>query len=412
MLRMPLFILASSILAQLMPVGCPSGGNNNDTTLPDRGVIELQATATPTAAYGDRVSLSVHTTGSSDGVDFAWLQVSGQGVRIDNASNSAASFEAPSLETTQTLRFRVTAHNEAGDVGSAEVKTVVSADPDFGNHGSSGSGGTGSQGATVVARAGTDRTAEEDSTVSLDGSASVGNGLSYQWRQLSGADVTINNATSEQATFTAPPFDTGGDNALEFELVVRDSSSRTARDRVIVAVTAKSGTTTDTRVRFHTSMGDFVMEMESQKSPNTVANFLQYVDDGFYNNTIIHRVVPGFVIQGGGFETGMVQKTPRDPVDGEAPNGLSNVRGTVAMALTAGNPDSGTSQWFVNLVDNTFLDNQNFTVFARVVEGMSIVDQITTVQTTSRNGFDDVPVTDVTVITVERLADEDGLISP
>ncbi|MBL8879374.1 MAG: peptidylprolyl isomerase [Phycisphaerales bacterium] len=403
MLRMSLMMLATSLLAQLVPAGCPFSGNNNDTSLPDRGVIGVQASATPTAAARDRVALSAQTTVAAADVSFAWLQVSGPGVRIDDANGASASFAAPSLQTTQTLRFRVTAHNAAGDVGSAEVKTVVTADPNFGVDTGSGNGGSGSQGSSLIARAGADKSAEEESTVTLDGSGSIGGGLTFQWRQLSGTDVTINSAAAARATFTAPAFETGGQNTLEFELVVRDSSARTARDRVLITITAKSGTTTNTRVRFRTSMGDFVMEMETQKSPNTVANFLQYVDDNFYNNTIVHRVVPGFVIQGGGFETGLVQKTPRDPVNGEAPNGLSNVRGTVAMALTAGNPNSGTSQWFVNLVDNTFLDAQKFTVFARVVEGMNIVDQIATVQTTSRNGFDDVPVTDVIVTSVERL---------
>lgn len=406
MLRMPFLMLAASCLAQLVPAGCPFSGNDNDTTLPDRGVVAVEATIAPTAAVGDRVALSAHALDSSDDVVFAWLQVSGPGVRINDSGAADASFVAPSLQTTQTLRFRVTAHNAAGDVGSDEVKTVVTADPNFGLDSGGGNGGTGNQGSSLIARAGADKSAEEESSVTLDGSGSIGGSLTFQWRQLSGAEVTINSAASARATFTAPAFDAGGENALEFELVVRDASARTARDRVRVTITAKSGTTTNTRVRFRTSMGDFVMEMETQKSPNTVANFLQYVDDNFYDNTIVHRVVPGFVIQGGGFEAGLVQKTPRDPVNGEAPNGLSNVRGTVAMALTAGNPNSGTSQWFVNLVDNTFLDGQKFTVFARVVEGMNIVDQIATVQTTSRNGFDDVPVTDVTVSDVERLPEE------
>lgn len=404
MLRVSCLFLASSFLAQLLPVGCPAGGNNSDDDLPDRGVIALQATATPSANAGDRVSMTVRTVQDSADARFSWLQISGQGVRIDDSETSSASFIAPSLQSTQTLRFRVTARNSAGEVGSAEVKTIVAADPNFGS--SSGSGGGGSQGTSLVARAGADKSAEEESTVTLDGSASVGSGLSFQWRQLRGADVTINNATSMRATFVAPAFESEGDNTLEFELVVRDSSARIARDRVLITITQKTGIVTKPRVRFRTSLGDFVMEMESQRSPNTVANFLQYVDENFYDNTIVHRVVPGFVIQGGGFTSGMVQKTPRAPIDGEAPNGLSNVRATVAMALTAGNPDSGTSQWFVNLVDNTFLDRQNFTVFARVVEGMNVVDQIATVQTTSRNGFDDVPVTEVIVFDVERLPAE------
>jgi cyclophilin family peptidyl-prolyl cis-trans isomerase len=143
--------------------------------------------------------------------------------------------------------------------------------------------------------------------------------------------------------------------------------------------------------------------MEGDRSPNTVANFLQYVDDDYYDNTILHRVVAGFVVQGGGFSTGLVQKTPRDPIDSEAPNGLSNIRATVAMALQAGDPNSGTSQFFVNLVDNSFLDDQMFTVFARVVEGMDVVDRIAGVATATRNGFENVPVTDIVVRDAVRL---------
>ena len=157
------------------------------------------------------------------------------------------------------------------------------------------------------------------------------------------------------------------------------------------------------RVAFETSEGRIVVEVNADKSPKTVANFLQYVNDGFYNGTIFHRVISGFMIQGGGFTPDMTQKPTRAPVPIESMNGLKNVRGTVAMART-GDPNSATAQFFINVVDNPMLDyprpdGYGYAVFGTVVEGMDVVDKIRAVHTGPRGSFQDVPATPVVIKT-------------
>jgi len=137
-----------------------------------------------------------------------------------------------------------------------------------------------------------------------------------------------------------------------------------------------------------------------------VVNFLRYIDDGFFNDTIFHRIVPGFVIQGGGFTEDMTQKRTQPPIKNEADNGLKNARGTLSMART-NDVNSATSQFFVNLKDNDFLDhkrgNFGYAVFARVTSGMDVIDQIAAVETGRRRGFDDVPVEAVIMKSVHRI---------
>jgi cyclophilin family peptidyl-prolyl cis-trans isomerase len=160
-------------------------------------------------------------------------------------------------------------------------------------------------------------------------------------------------------------------------------------------------------LRFETSLGGFTVEMFEKEAPQTVANFLKYVDDEFYDGTIFHRVVPGFVIQGGGLEPDMSQKTTRPPVRNEAHNGLENLRGSLSMART-NDIHSATSQFFVNLADNEFLDHRpgqyGYAVFGRVTEGMDVVDKIAAVGTGRKKGFDDCPTEDVLIRTVRRSA--------
>lgn len=160
-------------------------------------------------------------------------------------------------------------------------------------------------------------------------------------------------------------------------------------------------------VRFETSLGDFVLELFPAEAPVTVENFLQYVDDGHFEGTVFHRVIPGFVIQGGGLTEDMSQKSTRAPIANEATNGLRNLRGTLSMART-NDVNSATSQFFVNLVDNAFLDHQGprnygYAVFAKVVEGMDVVDKIAAVQTGRRRGHDDVPLEPVVVKAARRV---------
>ena len=159
-------------------------------------------------------------------------------------------------------------------------------------------------------------------------------------------------------------------------------------------------------IRFETSLGDFSIELFEKEAPESAANFTRYIDDGFFDGTIFHRIVPGFVIQGGGFTEDMTQKKTQPPVKNEADNGLKNKRGTLSMART-NDINSATSQFFVNLKDNDFLDhsrgNFGYAVFAKVTEGMDVIDKIAAVETGRKKGFDDVPVEAVTMKTVRRV---------
>jgi len=159
-------------------------------------------------------------------------------------------------------------------------------------------------------------------------------------------------------------------------------------------------------IRFETTLGDFTIEFFEKEAPLSVANFLRYIDDGFFDGTIFHRIVPGFVIQGGGFTEDMTQKKTHPTVKNEADNGLKNERGSLSMART-NDVNSATSQFFVNLKDNDFLDhsraNFGYAVFARVTEGMDVIDKIAAVETGRRRGFDDVPDEAVIMKSVRRV---------
>lgn len=157
-----------------------------------------------------------------------------------------------------------------------------------------------------------------------------------------------------------------------------------------------------TQVKVETNMGSFVLELNDKAAPKTVANFLAYVKSGFYKNTLFHRVIPNFMIQGGGFVTGMEEKDTRAPIALESRNGLTNRRGTIAMART-NNPNSATSQFFINVRDNHFLDaaqsqdGNGYAVFGKVISGMETVDAIAGVKTHSVGYYDDVPIRDVVI---------------
>ena len=158
-------------------------------------------------------------------------------------------------------------------------------------------------------------------------------------------------------------------------------------------------------MKLQTSMGNIVIELNEQAAPVTVKNFLGYVQSGFYDGTIFHRVITGFMIQGGGFTPKMIRKKTLDPIINEAKNGLSNKRGTIAMART-NNPNSATSQFFINHRDNDFLnymdDNRpGYAVFGKVIEGMDVVDAIASVKTTTRDGMENVPVEPVEIVSAK-----------
>jgi peptidyl-prolyl cis-trans isomerase B (cyclophilin B) len=171
--------------------------------------------------------------------------------------------------------------------------------------------------------------------------------------------------------------------------------------------TQDSKTTKDkkTMVKLHTNHGIITLQLDAEKAPNTVKNFLDYVNSGFYSNTIFHRVIGNFMIQGGGFEPGMKQKAVNAPIKNEAANGLKNDNYTVAMART-GDPHSATAQFFINVKDNGFLnypgqDGWGYCVFGKVVEGKEVVDAIRNVKTGNRSGFQDVPLEDVIITKAE-----------
>jgi peptidyl-prolyl cis-trans isomerase B (cyclophilin B) len=156
-------------------------------------------------------------------------------------------------------------------------------------------------------------------------------------------------------------------------------------------------------IKLHTNFGEISIELDADKAPITAANFQQYVEEGFYTNTIFHRVIDGFMIQGGGFDTDMNQKSTKAPIKNEANNGLTNKTYTIAMARTP-NPDSASSQFFINVADNDFLNftsptsqGWGYCVFGKVTAGTEVVDKIGKVKTGNRNGHQDVPLEPVII---------------
>ena len=168
-------------------------------------------------------------------------------------------------------------------------------------------------------------------------------------------------------------------------------------------------------VRIKTNYGSMVAQMLPDKAPKTVANFLAYVQRGFYAGTLFHRVIKGFMIQGGGLKAGMYSKATNEPIPNEAINGLQNKRFTLAMARTP-DPHSATSQFFINMADNHFLDYTaptedgfGYCVFGRLLEGLDVAMAISELATESRAGYKDVPVQNVTIETIEEIVEGDGV---
>ncbi|UFH48186.1 peptidylprolyl isomerase [Pseudomonas sp. KNUC1026] len=159
-------------------------------------------------------------------------------------------------------------------------------------------------------------------------------------------------------------------------------------------------------VQLATDFGQITLELDAEKAPISTANFLQYVDSGFYNNTIFHRVIPGFMVQGGGFTRDMNEKPTQAPIKNEADNGLRNVRGTLAMARTSA-VNSATAQFFVNVKDNDFLDHGGrdfgYAVFGKVTQGMDVVDQIVNAPTTTQRGMQNVPSNPIMIKSAKRI---------
>jgi peptidyl-prolyl cis-trans isomerase B (cyclophilin B) len=160
---------------------------------------------------------------------------------------------------------------------------------------------------------------------------------------------------------------------------------------------------TPTKVKLTTTLGEIIIQLNTEKAPVSSANFLTYVNEGFYNGTIFHRVIPGFMAQGGGFDISFNQKEVHPPIKNEADNGLTNLRGTIAMART-NDPNSATAQFFINYKDNSFLNftsqtpsGWGYAVFGEVIEGMDVVDAMSKQATGNRGGHQDVPKTDIVI---------------
>jgi len=184
-----------------------------------------------------------------------------------------------------------------------------------------------------------------------------------------------------------------------------EKTNKQQADKKIVSSERDNVKSQSNVVKLQTSKGNIVIELNEQAAPVAVKNFLGYVEAGFYDGTIFHRVIPGFMIQGGGLTKQMIEKKTRDPIVNEAKNGLSNKRGTISMARS-NNPNSATAQFFINHKDNDFLDyiddnKAGYAVFGKVIEGMEVVDAIALVETTTRNGKEDVPVEPIIIISAK-----------
>lgn len=414
MIRMHVLTLGMLIIAQASTLQCPLG---TDAGTPDfvftptpRTIPTFADRSTDTAEVGDEVSLFAEADDIGGGaIFFSWVQVGGPGVRIEDSLSEEAFFVAPSVGSETTLEFLVTTRNAAGDVGRATIDVTVEADPSYQPPGPDGTPVTGGGTRGPNANAGSDQSVEAGSTVILSGAASSGAGLTFSWAQVFGPTLTLEGASSGRLTFTAPDFVNGGTNRLEFELTVTDVRGRRDTDRIVIKISS-AGSGDNPQVRVVTNFGNITVELFPQEAPITVANFLEYVDDDFYDGLIFHRVIAGFVIQGGGFQPGLTPRDGRDPIILESRNGLQNDRGTIAMART-NDPNSASSEFYFNLVDNNDLNFsegppvvEGYAVFGRIIEGLSVIDRIGAVDTESRQGFNDVPVQDVIIQRVERVA--------
>jgi cyclophilin family peptidyl-prolyl cis-trans isomerase len=179
---------------------------------------------------------------------------------------------------------------------------------------------------------------------------------------------------------------------------------------LIASLVSVSAFSADPRVEIKTSLGTMIVELDKTKAPKSVENFLAYTKDGFYNGTIFHRVIDGFMVQGGGFTADMNQKKTRDPIENEAKNGLKNVVGSLAMARTNA-PHSATSQFFINLVNNERLDNPSFdgwgyAVFGKVVDGLPVLEKIAKVATSNAGMHQNVPTTPVVIESVRLIPEK------
>ncbi|MBN1346349.1 MAG: peptidylprolyl isomerase, partial [Phycisphaerae bacterium] len=333
-------VLASAVLTFQLTVSDDKGSRDSAsvsvTVLSKESYPSLVVDALDdeTAEGGEKVTLAGSARGGVGTLSYRWQQTSGNTVSLSDASSAVASFTAPKLQTATTLAFMLTVTDEAGQTQSQTMSVQVAA--------------------TFSADAGDDVTTSPGLTATLSGSVIGGSGdATFEWTQTDGPNVVLSDANVAAPTFTAPSV--AEDTKLTFLLRVVDAVKGTSTDTVTVTVDIPI-------VRFSTTMGEFAMLLRSEEAPLGVANFLRYVDEGFYVGLIIHRVIPPAadpndmaIIQGGGWYPDFSPTMRYDPIPIESDNGLKNVRGTVAYARTAV-PDSATSEFFINLNDNPGLD--------------------------------------------------------
>ncbi len=353
----------------------------------DTDDVTLTVNSPPTAVAGEdravnggqRVTLDGTASTDADGDDltFAWRQIDGPDVTLVNGATDTAQFTAPQEDTE--LSFELVVVDANGGRGTDTVTITVSLEENL----------------PPQANAGMDRNVVVGMVVTLSASESTdpngGDELSYQWEQTSGTAVTLSDGDSERATFTVPE----GADTLAFQVTVNDSSGEESSAAVTLSIVDQPV------ARLETSMGVVEMELLIDDAPVTCLNFLRYIDEGFFDGTVFHRVVPDFVVQGGGFLPDGSKKTGQhDPIVNEYGQDRSNLRGTVAMAKVGGDPDSATSEFFFNLADNSEnLDNQNggFTVFANVIEGMDVVDAMAAVDLDGETPVEDIILESATI---------------
>ncbi|MFH0981645.1 MAG: peptidylprolyl isomerase [Planctomycetota bacterium] len=317
---------------------------------------------------------------------YLWEVVTDQAVTFESPDQPETGF---TIAESGTVVVRVTVRDEAAHAVGAAEWTIEAV----------------SEGGLTVTASGPSSVAV-DEMVAVSASVSNAEGeVTYSWTVTDGeAELT----DADKQTVSVRPTAVG---RLAVQVEVTDTAGNTADAEYMVTITEELPQVLVTIVDF----GEMVFELRPDVAPETVANFLQYVDDGFYDGLLIHRVVADFVVQGGGFQADengeLVEVETRDPIPSEADNGLSNVRGTVAMALSSSGGqtlvDSATSQWFVNLANNNLpgpldLDAQGFTVFGTVIEGMDVADAIGQVAVTTRSSQVNAPVEDVVIESIVR----------
>jgi len=343
-----------------------------------------------TVGSGEAVTLTGSAQGGVGQLTYLWQQTAGEDVELADANTLAATFTAPVVDNTAALTFELTVTDEIGQSVKRSMNVEVLAQ--------------------FVVLAGDDQLTVPGFEVALQGSSVGGTGtVAYEWRQTEGPNVVLSDPNDPNATFTAPLLEE--DTTLTFELRAVDEENHSNTDTVDVRVDAPV-------VRFSTTMGEFKILLRPDVAPLGVANFARYVDEEFYVGLIMHRIIPDFVVQGGGWYPDLSQTLRYDPIPIESNNGLSNVRGSVAYARTA-DPDSATTEFFINLVDNTaegeaqfgytnldYINEQNpgYAVFGRVIEGMEVIDAMAKVETETQTApwdpfpeFDDVPVEPIVI---------------